>query len=108
LGTISVDFDATHQLLVIYPTFIKYLRKKWKYNAALHQLFIDFKKAYDLVRREVLYNILTEFGIPRKLVMLIKMCLDEIYSTVRVCKHVIVMFHVKNSRNKVMLYYQCF
>jgi hypothetical protein len=26
------------------------------------QLFIDFKKAYDSVRREVLYSIITEFG----------------------------------------------
>jgi hypothetical protein len=42
---------------------------------AVHRLFIDFKKAYDSVRREVLYNILTEFGIPRKLAGLIKMCL---------------------------------
>jgi hypothetical protein len=41
------------------------------------QLFIDFKKAYDSVRREVLYNILIEFGIPMKLVRLIKMCLSE-------------------------------
>ena len=32
----------------------------------MHQLFIDFKKAYDSVRREVLYNILMEFGIPKK------------------------------------------
>ena len=28
--------------------------KKWEYNEAVHQLFIDFKKAYDSVRREVL------------------------------------------------------
>jgi hypothetical protein len=27
---------------------------------------IDFKKAYDSVRKVVLYNILTEFGIPLK------------------------------------------
>jgi hypothetical protein len=46
--------------------------KKWEYNEAVHQLFIDFKKAYDLVRGEVSYNILIEFGIPMKLVRLIK------------------------------------
>jgi hypothetical protein len=46
------------------------------YNGTVHQLFRDIKKAYDSVRREALYNILTEFGIPRKLVGLIKMCLN--------------------------------
>jgi hypothetical protein len=50
--------------------------KKWEYNETVHQLFIDFKKAYDSVRREVLYNILMKFGIPMKLVRLIKMCLN--------------------------------
>jgi len=48
------------------------LKKKLEYNEAVHQLFIDFKKAYDSVRREVLHNILTKFGIPMKLVRLIK------------------------------------
>jgi hypothetical protein len=28
------------------------LRKKWEYNGTEHQLFIDFKKAYDSVRRK--------------------------------------------------------
>ena len=46
--------------------------KKWEYNEAVHQLLIDFKKVYDSVRREVLYNILSEFDIPMKLVKLIK------------------------------------
>jgi hypothetical protein len=49
------------------------LEEKWKYNEAVHQLFIGFKKAYESVRREVLYNILIEFGILMKLVRLIKM-----------------------------------
>ena len=54
----------------------------------MHQLFIDFKKAHDSVRREVLYNILTEFGVPKKLVSQVKMCLTEKYSRVRVGKNV--------------------
>jgi hypothetical protein len=48
----------------------------------VHQLFIDFKKTYDSVKREVLYNILVEFGIPKKLDKLIKICLNETYSKV--------------------------
>jgi sorting nexin-29 len=52
------------------------LEKKWEHNEAVYQLFIDFKKAYDSVRREALY-LLVEFGIPKKLVRLIKMCLTE-------------------------------
>ena len=60
---------------------LQILEKKWEYNEAVHQLFIAFKKAYDSVRTEVLYNILIEFGIPTKLVRLIKMCLTETCSS---------------------------
>ena len=84
MGIINVDSDATGRLLITYSAPVKYLRKKWEHNEAVHQLFIDFKKAYDSVRREVLYNILIEFGVPKKQVMLIKMCLTETYSRVRV------------------------
>jgi sorting nexin-29 len=51
------------------------LEKKWEYNETVHHLFVDFKKAYDSVRRKVLYNILIELGVPMKLVRLIKMSL---------------------------------
>jgi sorting nexin-29 len=51
------------------------LERKWEYSDTIHQLFIDLKKTYDSVRREVLYNILIEFGLPMILVKLIKMCL---------------------------------
>jgi hypothetical protein len=60
------------------------------------QLFIDFKKAYDSVRREVLCNILIEFGIPMKLVRLIKMCPNESYSRVRVGKNLSDMLPIRN------------
>ena len=52
--------------------------------------------SYDSVRWEVLYNILMEFGIPKKLIRLIKMCLTETYSRVRVGKNLSDMFPIKN------------
>jgi hypothetical protein len=67
-----------------------------EYNGTVHQLFIDFKKAYDSVRREVLYNILIEFGIWRKLAGLIKMCLNETYSTVHTGKYQSDKFPIQN------------
>ena len=87
-------FDATGRLLIIYSAFAKYLIKMGK-NEEVHQLFIDFKKAYDSVRREVLYKILIEFGIPRKFVRLIKMSVTETYSRVWVGKNVFERFPVR-------------
>ena len=51
LGTINVDFDVTGQIAIIHSVFVEYLRKKWEYNEAVHQLFIDFIQAYDSVSR---------------------------------------------------------
>ena len=34
-----------------------HFKKKWEYSEAVHQVFIDFKKAYDSIKREVLYKI---------------------------------------------------
>jgi hypothetical protein len=72
------------------------LEKKWECNGMVHQVFIDFKKAYDSVKREVLYNIVLEFYIPKKLARLIEMCLNETYSTVRVGKLLSDTFLIQN------------
>jgi hypothetical protein len=47
-----VGFDVTDQLLITSFVFVRYCRKKCEYNETVHQLFVDFKKAYDSVRRE--------------------------------------------------------
>jgi hypothetical protein len=50
------------------------LEEKLECSETVHQLFIDFKKTNDSVRREVIYyNILIEFGVPMKLLRLMKM-----------------------------------
>jgi hypothetical protein len=70
LGIISEGFDVTDQLLIRFFVYVRYWRKNLEYTKTVHQLFVDFKKAYDSVRREVLYNILIEFGVPMKLIRL--------------------------------------
>jgi hypothetical protein len=60
------------------------------------QLIIDFKKAFLSFRREVLYNILIEFGIPMKMVRLVKIWPNENYSRVLVGKHFTDKFPTKN------------
>jgi hypothetical protein len=57
---------------------------------------IDFKKAYDSVRREVLYNIIIEFMLPIKLVGMIKMCLNQKYSKVHICNYLSDNFPIQN------------
>jgi hypothetical protein len=90
LGIIIMGFGIGQLLLIIHSAFIKYWRKKGNIVRWC------IKKAYDSVRREVLYNILIEFGIPLKLVRLIKMCLNETYSRVWVGKHLSDRLSIKN------------
>jgi hypothetical protein len=81
LGNISVGFDVTDQLLIRFSAFIRYWRKNGT-AMRLQQLFINLKKAFDSVRRKVLYNIFIVFGVHMKLARLIKVCLYRTYSKV--------------------------
>jgi hypothetical protein len=94
-GIISVCFDVTDttdQIFCIHQI----LNQNWEYNERIHQLFTNLKNAYDSVRREVLYNILVEFGVSMKLIRLIKMYLNEMYSKVHINKHLSNSFPSQN------------
>lgn len=60
------------------------IEKKYEYKQNILQLFIDFKKAYDSIHRDSLYNIMDEVGIPKKLIDLIKICVENTQYQVRV------------------------
>lgn len=60
------------------------LEKCKEYNIEIHQLFVDFKAAYDSVIRNKLWRVMEEFGIPNKLISLTKLTLDGAKSRVRV------------------------
>ena len=66
--------------------------KKCEYNETIYRL----QGSYDSIRREVLYTILIESGIPMKFVRLIKMCLTEPYSRVQIGKNLSDMFLIRN------------
>jgi len=72
------------------------LEKKWEYSEAVHHLLIVSKKAYDSIRRDVLCNILNEYGIPMKMVWLVRMCVNETYSRVHMGKQSSDMFPIRN------------
>jgi hypothetical protein len=57
----------------------------------IHQLFMDFEKAFDLVKKQVLYNIHTDCNIPMKLFRVIKTCLSENHS--KICTSNICWVH---------------
>lgn len=75
---------------------LKILQNKCEYNAGVHQLFVDFMQTYDSCIWEALYNILTEFGMPVKLVWLIKTCWNEIYCEVWIGRHLSDTFPIQN------------
>jgi hypothetical protein len=68
VGIISVGFDVTDQLLIRFLLHSSATGEKLAHNGAVYQLFTDFEKAHDSVRREVLYGIFIEFGVPMKLI----------------------------------------
>jgi hypothetical protein len=53
-----------------------------------------------MIRREVSYNILIEFGASMKLLRLIIMCLNEKYSKIRVGKHFVDNFPIQNGQKQ--------
>jgi len=64
IGIINMDFNVTDQLLVTYSSF----RNK-SYSVTAHQLFRNFKKAYDSVRSQ--YGATLSFCILMRLFRLI-------------------------------------
>ena len=84
MGIIILDFDTA---------FAKYLIKN---GNTMKQCISSLKTSRKLMIQleGILYNVIIEFGIPMKLVRLIKMCLKETYSRVRVGQHLSDIFPI--------------
>jgi LEA14-like dessication related protein len=60
------------------------LEKACEHKVDIHQSYIDFKQAYDTTNRTKLEEIMKEFGIPMKLVRLVKMTLTNTKRKVKI------------------------
>ena len=65
-------------------TLRQIMEKTKVFNIETHHLFIDFRSAYYTVKREGLYNAMSEFNIPNKLVRLTRMTIENTKSRVRI------------------------
>jgi sorting nexin-29 len=60
------------------------LERTCDYKVDVHQLYIDYKQAYDTINRTELVEIMKEFGIPMKLVRLVKMTIANMKSKIKI------------------------
>jgi hypothetical protein len=65
--------STTNQILSVKNLLDKVL----EHNVEIHQIFVDFHKAYDCIRRYKLYEILTYFGIPSNLIRLTRVTMEN-------------------------------
>ena len=65
-------------------TMRQILEKMAEYRHDTYHLFIDFKAAYDSIARVKLYDAMSSFGIPAKLIRLVRMTMTNVTCQVRV------------------------
>ena len=63
------------------------MEKTVEYQIGVHHLFIDFKSAYDSIYRQKLLGAMMEFGIPPKLVRLVKTTMTNVQCSVQIQSH---------------------
>ena len=68
-------------------TLRQIMEKTKKFSTETHHLFPDFRSAYDTVKREQLYNAISEFNIPNKLISLTRMTMVNTKSRDRIQSH---------------------
>ena len=53
-----------------------------EWNTGLYMVFVDFEKAFDSIDRELLWKILRHYGVPEKIVRMIRVFYDGFYARV--------------------------
>jgi len=55
-----------------------------EFRISIHQLFLDFKSAFDSIDREQMYVAVNEVNIPEKLIRLVKMIMSDMQNQIKI------------------------
>ena len=89
-------FRANHSTIDHIFAIRQTQEKVYEYNIHLHNLYIDFKQAFDSVNSGRMLNDLMIVGIPKKLVQLISVTMTGSKATVRVDNQYTPAFPITN------------
>jgi sorting nexin-29 len=84
------------------------LEKCWENNLSVHQIYVDFKQAYDSIQRKKLYTIMYEFGLPPKLVGLVRATMTGTEAHVKVQTELTNTFEIRQGLKQGDGLAQCF
>ena len=60
------------------------IKKCYEYNIDIHNIFIDYIRAFDSIKRNKILDLLTQHKIPSKLIRLIKLTLENTTAIVKI------------------------
>ena len=75
---------------------LRQILEKTEFQIETHHLFVDFKTAYDKVKRHQLYKAMLEFGIPPKLVRLTQATMEGTTAQVKLQNELPHSFRIGN------------
>ena len=70
------NISTTNQIF----TLRQILENTKEFGIEIHHIFIDFTSAYDTIKRDQLYNAISEFNIPNKVIRLTRMTMENTQS----------------------------
>jgi hypothetical protein len=80
--------STTDQLFVIRQMMKKY----YEHSMDLHMLFVDFRKAFNSVNRERLYETMKQMDIPDKLIRLTRMTMNITQANIKIDNKISIKF----------------
>lgn len=76
LGDYQAGFRRNRSTTDQIFTLRQVYEKCWEFGLEVHNIFVDFAKAYDSILRRKIWEILEEMGVPRKLRAVIRACVE--------------------------------